>query len=218
MISEWNGLNANATGRKEFVKRLILASGSPRRQELLAMLGIPFEVIISDAEEIITHTSPAKVTEELSRCKAEAVAHQVTDAIVIGADTVVSVDDRILGKPKDKEEAGEMIASLQGRSHMVYTGVTILEVDAEGGICGHTFLEETRVFVASMNEKEIAEYIASSEPYDKAGAYGIQGSFGKFVERIDGDYYNVVGLPVHHLYTELNKINMGLGNHSLSKV
>lgn len=167
------------------------------------MLGIPFEVIVSDAEETITHTDPAKVTEELSAGKAEAVAHKVTDAIIIGADTIVSVDDRVLGKPKDKDEARDMITLLQGRSHMVYTGVTIWEVNSDGQYRVCTFSEGTKVNVASMSEEEIEAYIASREPYDKAGGYGIQGLFGKFIEGIEGDYYNVVGLPVHRLYKEL---------------
>lgn len=185
------------------MRKLILASQSPRRQELLAMLGLPFEVMVSDTDETITQTNPAKVVEKLSVRKAEAVAHQVTDGVVIGADTVVSVDEKILGKPKDKEEAREMITLLQGRSHMVYTGVTIQDTREEGQIC--TFSVGTRVNVAPMDEKEIEVYIASEEPYDKAGAYGIQGLFGKFIEGIEGDYYNVVGLPVHRLYKELNK-------------
>lgn len=186
------------------MRKLILASQSPRRQELLSMLGLPFEVMVSDTDETIPQTDPAKVVEKLSVRKAEAVSCQVTGAIVIGADTVVSVDGRILGKPKDKEEAREMITLLQGRSHMVYTGVTIQGTKAGGQIC--TFSVGTRVNVAPMNEKEIEAYIASEEPYDKAGAYGIQGLFGKFIEGIEGDYYNVVGLPVHRLYKELNKL------------
>lgn len=186
------------------MKKIVLASKSPRRQELLGMLGIPFEVKVSDTEEIITHTDPAKVTEELSLQKAEAVAREITEAIVIGADTVVAVDDKILGKPKDKEDARAIIHLLQGRSHMVYTGVTIL---VKGNDVQHieTFSEGTKVKVATMSEEEIETYIASEEPYDKAGAYGIQGIFSKFIEGIEGDYFNVVGLPVHHLYQKLRE-------------
>lgn len=204
MISEWHGSMLVLDRKEKNMRKLILASRSPRRQELLAMLGLPFEVMVSDTDETIPQTDPAKVVEKLSARKAEAVSCQVTDAIVIGADTVVSVDERILGKPKDKEEAREMITLLQGRSHMVYTGVTIQDTKAGGQIC--TFSVGTRVNVAPMNEKEIEAYIASEEPYDKAGAYGIQGLFGKFIEGIEGDYYNVVGLPVHRLYKELNKL------------
>ena len=187
------------------MKKLVLASKSPRRQELLGMLGIPFEVKVSDAEEIITHTDPAKVTEELSLQKAEAVAREISEVIVIGADTVVAVDDKILGKPKDKEDARAIIHLLQGRSHMVYTGVKIL-VKGNDVQRIETFSEGTKVKVASMSEEEIETYIASEEPYDKAGAYGIQGIFSKYIEGIEGDYFNVVGLPVHRLYQELKTI------------
>lgn len=169
------------------------------------MLGIPFEVMVSDTEEIITHTDPAKVTEELSIQKAEAVARGITDAIVIGADTVVAVDDQILGKPRDKEDARAMISLLQGRSHMVYTGVTILVKEKEIQRT-ETFSEGTKVNVAPMSGEEIETYITSEEPYDKAGAYGIQGTFSKFIEGIQGDYFNVVGLPVHRLYKGLGEI------------
>lgn len=200
---ERHNATAKAGEKGEIMRKIILASQSPRRQELLAILGLPFEVMSSDVDETITFTDPAKVVEELSVRKAEAVASQVSDAIIIGADTVVSVDERILGKPKDKEEAREMITLLQGRSHMVYTGVTIQEAKKGGPIC--TFSEGTQVNVAPMNEEEVDAYIASEEPYDKAGAYGIQGLFSKFIEGIEGDYYNVVGLPVHRLYVEMKK-------------
>lgn len=205
MISEWNRLNAYAA-EEVIMRKLILASQSPRRQELLAMLGLPFEVLVSDTDETITQTDPAKAVEILSARKAEAVACQVTDAIIIGADTVVSVDEKILGKPKNKEEAREMITLLQGRRHMVYTGVTIQESKEGGQIC--TFSEGTRVNIAPMSQGEIESYIAGKEPYDKAGAYGIQGIFGKFIEGIEGDYYNVVGLPVHRLYEEMKKFSI----------
>lgn len=182
------------------MKRIILASKSPRRQELLGMLGYPFEIIVSDKEEVITSTNPAEVTEELSRQKAEAVAEQVEDGIVIGADTVVALDDKILGKPGDEKEAIEMIHSLQGRSHMVYTGVTILEKQNGEIISCQVFSEGTKVNVGKMTEREVKEYVASGDSYDKAGGYGIQGIFGKFIEGIEGDYFNVVGLPVHRLF------------------
>ena len=169
------------------MKRMILASGSPRRKELLQMLEVPFQVLVSDTKEVITKNEPAEVTKELSYQKAMAVAGQVEEGIIIGADTVVSIDGKILGKPADKEEAREMIYKLQGKSHMVYTGVT--------------------VNVAPMTENEIEAYISTEEPYDKAGAYGIQGLFGKFIEGIEGDYFNVVGLPVHRLYEELKKFD-----------
>ena len=187
------------------MKKIILASQSPRRRELMEMLGLPFEILVSEAEEIITSTDPAAVTEELSRQKAEAVAEKISEGIVIGADTVVAFQNKILGKPKDRAEAEEMITSLQGQSHMVYTGVTLL---VKEGVHqqSHTFSEGTKVHVAAMTEAEVQKYIDTDEPYDKAGAYGIQGIFGKFIAGIEGDFYNVVGLPVHRLYQELQKI------------
>lgn len=182
----------------ENVRKIILASQSPRRRELLQLLGIPFEIVVSTEEEIITSTNPAEVTEELSLQKAAAVARKIEEGIVIGADTVVSVDEKILGKPKDKEDARAMIRLLQGRSHMVYTGVSL--VDAIGVQETVRFHVGTKVRVANMTDAEIEEYICSQEPYDKAGSYGIQGMFSKFIEGIEGDYFNVVGLPIHALY------------------
>lgn len=183
------------------IGKIILASKSPRRRELLQLLEIPFEVLVSDEEEVITSTNPAQVTEELASQKAMAVARKLDEGIVIGADTVVSVDGQILGKPKDKEDAQKMISLLQGRSHMVTTGVSL--VDATGQretICFHV---GTKVKVASMTALEIEDYIKSEEPYDKAGSYGIQGIFSKYIEGIEGDYFNVVGLPVHALYSAI---------------
>ncbi len=187
------------------MKCIILASQSPRRQELLGMLGYPFEIMVSEKEEVITSTNPAEVTKELSHQKAEAVAEQVDDGIVIGADTVVALDDKILGKPGDEKEAIEMIRSLQGRSHMVYTGVTILEKENGEIISSQVFAEGTKVNVGKMTEQEVEEYVASGDSYDKAGGYGIQGIFGKFIEGIEGDYFNVVGLPVHKVYEKMKE-------------
>lgn len=187
--------------------KIILASQSPRRREILQLLGLPFQVKVSDMEEIMTSTNPAKVTEELSCQKAEAVAETIEEGIVIGADTVVSLDDKILGKPSDKEEARKMIHELQGRSHKVYTGVTMIEKRAGVERSRNIFSEETIVKVAPMSEKEIEDYISLSEPYDKAGAYGIQGAFAKHIEGIEGDYFNVVGLPVHQLYDAIKHLS-----------
>ena len=203
-------------------EKIILASGSPRRRELLAMLGVPFIIKTSDAEEVMTGTDPSEVTEELSRQKAEAVvADHMPCAetkggsfIIIGADTVVSVDGRILGKPENREMAKEMISDLQGRSHMVYTGVTLLRIhDDEKEYV--TFSEGTRVNVAPMSESEILSYIDTDEPYDKAGGYGIQGIFAKYIEGIEGDYFNVVGLPVHRLYEALKEMEVSCENWNL---
>ena len=157
------------------MKRMILASGSPRRKELLQMLEVPFEVLVSDTKEVITKNEPAEVTKELSYQKAMAVAEQVEEGIIIGADTV-------------------------------YTGVTVIAKSGDM-VSASSFAEGTKVNVAPMTENEIEAYISTDEPYDKAGAYGIQGLFGKFIEGIKGDYFNVVGLPVHRLYEELKKFD-----------
>lgn len=185
--------------------RIILASQSPRRRELLEMLGYPFEVKVSEAEEKITSTNPAQVTEELSCQKAETVAEMIQEGLVIGADTVVSQDNKILGKPMDRQDAREMIQILQGRNHKVYTGVTVIERKAGREVRRVTFSEETIVKVASMTSKEVEEYISLPEPYDKAGGYAIQGTFAKYIQGIEGDYFNVVGLPIHRLYKVLKE-------------
>ena len=185
--------------------RIILASQSPRRRELLEMLGYPFEVKVSEAEEKITSTNPAQVTEELSCQKAETVAEQIQQGLVIGADTVVSQNDKILGKPMDRQDAREMIQILQGRNHKVYTGVTVIQREAGREVRRVTFSEETIVRVASMTSKEVEQYISLPEPYDKAGGYGIQGTFAKYIQGIEGDYFNVVGLPIHRLYKVLKE-------------
>ena len=187
------------------MEKIILASQSPRRRELMEMLGLPFEVMVSEAEEKITGTDPAAVTEELSARKAAAVAAEIREGIVIGADTVVALQGRILGKPADRAGAEAMIRSLQGQSHMVYTGVTLIR-KRDGHTETRTFSEGTRVHVAAMSDSEIQAYLDTDEPYDKAGAYGIQGIFGKHIAGIEGDFYNVVGLPVHRLYQELKKL------------
>lgn len=186
--------------------RIILASQSPRRSQLLELLGIPFEVKVSDTEEKITSQNPVQVTEALSCQKAEAVAGMIPDGIVIGADTVVSLDNKILGKPADRQEAWNMIRAIQGRSHKVYTGVTVIQRKNGVETGRHIFSEETIVKVAPMSENEVKSYISLPEPYDKAGGYGIQGVFAKYIEGIEGDYFNVVGLPIHRVYDALKEL------------
>ena len=190
--------------------RIILASGSPRRTELLQTAGIVHEVVVSGADEDVQEENPARLVEMLSARKAEEVYERMAqqepsgDLVVIGADTVVAADGKILGKPGDEEDARRMLRMLSGRSHHVYTGVTL---------CGRigsvrrevSFSEESAVHVAQLTEEEISEYIDSGEPMDKAGAYGIQGAFMKFVSGIEGDYFNIVGLPVSHLYQEMKQ-------------
>lgn len=189
--------------------RIILASGSPRRKELLGMICREFEVLVSDCEETVAGIVPEEVTKELSRQKAEAVAKNIPDAIIIGADTVVSVDGEILGKPKDRAEAYDMLKQLSGRTHQVSTGVTLIRTGENGERDYHySFAETTLVRVACLAEEEIHAYLDTDEPYDKAGAYGIQGIFGRHISGIEGDYNTVVGLPVYRLYQELKKLQV----------
>lgn len=187
-------------------KEIILASASPRRKELLAQIGLPFTVRVSGVEEVITKTTPEEIVMELSAQKAADVkANAGKDSVVIGADTIVAYSDengtRILGKPKNEEDAFSMLQLLQGKAHQVYTGVTIC-----AGEETRTFYEKTQVQVFPMSEEEIRAYIHTGEPMDKAGAYGIQGRFAAFVKGIEGDYNNVVGLPVGRVYQELKKL------------
>ena len=182
---------------------LILASGSPRRKELLTLLGVPFRVIKSDAPEIITQQEPGRIVEELSWQKARAVADTIDDGIILGADTIVWQDGQVLGKPEDRQDAYRMLDALQGASHSVFTGVTLL-IRKNGQDAGERqFFEETIVHVHEMSAKEIEAYLDTGEAFDKAGSYGIQGPFAAYVDRIEGDYQNVVGLPVAALYQAL---------------
>lgn len=186
------------------MSKLILASGSPRRRELLALTGFTYEVLPGNGEEIITSTNPKEVVKELSLQKAKMILGEVSRGdVIIGADTVVAIDGKILGKPGTKENAFAMLRELQGRTHEVFTGVTLLEKGKEEE--ADTFAERTIVHVLPMTDEEIHAYIETGEPMDKAGAYGIQGRFAPYVSGIEGDYQNVVGLPVSKLYTFLKK-------------
>ena len=189
------------------MSRIILASGSPRRKELLNQIGIEFEVITSTCEENANVQSPGELVKILSMTKAADVAGRIDkneddDILIIGADTVVVLDNEILGKPSDKQNAFDILKKLQGKIHSVFTGVTLISLRC-GKELFHSFDVETKVKVSSMSDDEIRNYISSGEPMDKAGAYGIQGIFAKYIEGIEGDYYNVVGLPVSRLYQEL---------------
>jgi septum formation protein len=185
------------------MKKLILASGSPRRKEILEQVGLTFVVCPSEVEEVITKETPSEIVMELSKQKAEDVYKKMADqdAIVIGADTVVAFDGKILGKPKDREEAEAMLFMLSGKKHCVYTGVTLI---AEQKTI--TFYEETEVEFYPLTKEEADAYLASKESYDKAGAYGIQGKAAAFIKGICGDYYNVVGLPIARLMRNLQKM------------
>lgn len=187
--------------------RYILASKSPRRKEILSKLGLQFDIIPAEGEEIITSTDPAAVVEQLSFQKAKEIYDQIiTDddegVIIIGADTVVSKDGIILGKPKDKDDACRMLKMLSGNFHSVFTGVTCFYKKGIE-VKNITFFEETKVFMYDISDTDIWNMIESGEPMDKAGAYAIQGLAGKYIYRIEGDYDNVVGLPAARLNYEL---------------
>ena len=175
---------------------IILASQSPRRRELLERMGLPFRVITPDIDEHMERSlPPGELVAAISAEKAGAVAAQAgPDAIVIAADTVVALDGAVLGKPGDERDAARMLSALSGRTHQVFTGLTV----AQGGTV-RTVSEETAVTFRPLTEGEIAAYVRTGEPMDKAGAYGIQGYGALLVEGIRGDYYNVMGLPVCRL-------------------
>lgn len=207
---------------------IILASGSPRRKELLEQIGLEFEICPAKGEEVITTTIPHEAVLELSRQKAEEVAGGIAaylehgipsklvgeakgqDFLVIGADTVVAYGNKILGKPKDEENAREMLSLLSGNTHSVYTGVTCVFISADGKTGEHSFYEKTDVSMCPMSQEQIKRYIATGEPMDKAGSYAIQGRCAVYVRKINGDYNNVVGLPVGRLYQELLALGIDL--------
>ena len=200
-------------------KKIILASASPRRRELLAQIGMDFEVWASYAEEKTEAKDSEELVKELSALKALDIWEKLSEeekktGLVIGADTVVSICGAVMGKPKDREDAAGMLSLLQGRTHQVYTGVTFIYLDEKGDRDTgrkterrvNSFFEKTDVLVFPMSEEEIARYVDTGDPMDKAGAYGIQGIFAAYIKGIAGDYNNVVGLPVGRLYQELKKI------------
>lgn len=175
--------------------KLVLASKSPRRSEILKNAGYEFTVRVADADETIPEgTKPEDAVVFLAARKAMAV-ERADDETVLGADTIVVLDNKILGKPKDREDAYNMLKSLSGRAHSVFTGVCIIENGKS-----MTFSEETEVEFLSLTDEEIYGYIDTNDCYDKAGAYGIQGYASKFIRRISGDYFNVVGLPISAIF------------------
>lgn len=188
--------------------KIILASASPRRRELLTQMGLEFEVRPSCGEEVITKETPAEAVMELAEQKAAEVAGLTAqerpgeDVLVIGADTVVVKDHQILGKPKDETDAVRMLHGLSGDAHQVYTGVCLIALQ-EGLQRTRTFYESTDVHFYPMTDQEILDYVKTGDPMDKAGAYGIQGLCGKYIRGIEGDYNNVVGLPIARLYHEM---------------
>ena len=186
------------------MKKIILASNSPRRRELLGGLGYAYEVrVLEGIDESYPETlQGSEVAAYISRVKADAYrATMVDDEIVITADTIVCLDDKVLGKPADEAEAMAMLRSLSGRTHQVYTGVTIVAAEENS-----TFVSRSDVTFATLTDEEIEYYVSQYRPMDKAGAYGIQEWIGYIgVERIEGSYFNVMGLPVQRLYSELKK-------------
>ena len=188
------------------MKTLILASQSPRRHELLTQAGIEFGTIISPASEETELTDPAQIVEELAARKAQSVFLLHPSDIVLGADTIVAMGDEVFGKPESQEDAFSMITRLRGRTHQVYTGCAFAYADESGLARLITHVEKTDVTVGEISDAEIRDYIRTGEPMDKAGAYAIQGRFGQYIKRIDGDYYNVVGLPLYYVSRTLKKI------------
>jgi septum formation protein len=191
--------------------RLILASASPRRAEILRDAGLPFAVMSSAVDETpYPRETPQDHVQRLAHAKAELVAARaVGPAIVIAADTVVALDGRMLGKPRSTDDARHMLEQLSGRTHTVLTGVALIRLpDAER----RAFVESTLVHFAPLEENDIVQYLATDEPYDKAGAYAIQGRAGKFIPRIEGCYFNVVGLPLARLVQILRELGWSEDN------
>lgn len=192
------------------MKKIILASASPRRKEILEQIGLCFDIIPSTCSEVITKNVPQDIVEELACQKAQEVFEKTGESsIVIGADTIVVYNGKIMGKPKDEEDAFNMISELQSNTHVVYTGVCVLI--KENNITKKiVFSEATNVSVYPMSKEQVLDYIATKEPMDKAGAYAVQGRFAVFIKKIDGDYNNVVGLPIARLYNEMKEIGINL--------
>jgi septum formation protein len=190
------------------MNNLVLASSSPRRADILRNLGVHFDIIPSDIEEIFTDNKPKDIAKNLAFIKAKDVAARVErDKIILGADTIVCKDDVLLGKPLSKDNAFTMLKELSGSIHKVITGICVID-NRDGTI--HQDYEETTVYFKNLTDEEIWHYIHTGEPLDKAGAYGIQGLGGLFVKKIDGCYFNVVGLPVYKLYSLLGKMGVNL--------
>jgi septum formation protein len=180
--------------------KIILASKSPRRKQLLELLGLSFRVQGSNIDEVYTLKNPEEIVTHLAESKAHDVARQVDEGLIIGADTIVVLDGQVLEKPGDEKDAFDMLMRLSNRTHSVYTGVCLI-LKTEHSADEYSFFEETKVTFAPLTETEVRSYIRSGSPMDKAGAYGIQDDYGAvFVKRIEGDYYNVVGFPLHAFY------------------
>lgn len=193
------------------MNKIILASASPRRRELLEQLSVEFEIIPSQVEEKMKSMEPSRMVMELSEIKAEDIYNRLSQeekelSTVIGADTVVAFEDQVMGKPQSSSEAIEMLSRLQNNTHQVYTGVTLIFRKGPGKVPSKiSFFEKTDVTMYPISSDEIAAYVNTGEPMDKAGAYGIQGRGAAFIKEIHGDYNNVVGLPIGRLYQEMKR-------------
>ena len=186
---------------------IILASASPRRQELLKEILSDFRVVVSSADEVVpTGMKTDDIPEHLAMLKANDVLSKCTDAVVIGSDTIVVVDDKVLGKPKDEQDAFNMLKSLSGRKHVVMTGCAIVSSDKK-----LSFTVKTEVEFFELTDDDINSYIRTNDPFDKAGAYGIQSQGKTLVKAIYGDFYSVVGLPVGQLKRELKTFSNDVG-------
>jgi septum formation protein len=186
---------------------VLLSSGSPRRKELLSLLGIDFEIRVPRIPEVQKPgETPEGFCSRISCEKAKGVSREYPDSLIIGADTIVVIDGRILGKPRDADEAKDFLILLQGREHEVLTGYTVLS----GPKC-RTNVVATKVFFREMSPGEISWYISTGEPMDKAGAYALQGIGSIFIDRIHGSYTNVIGLPLSHLYFDLKEYGLRVG-------
>lgn len=185
---------------------IILASGSPRRRELLEMLGAEFEVCPAQGDEIVPPgLSPEETVKALALAKAEEIFGKRPDGLILAADTVVELDGEILGKPRDEADARRMLSAMSGRSHRVFTGIAAIS-----GTERIVESEETEVTFRPLGEREIFSYVAGGEPMDKAGAYGVQGLASLFVERINGDFFNVMGLPLCRVGRILSRMGVDL--------
>lgn len=191
------------------MKKIVLASQSPRRKELLSSLKVPFETMVSEVDESsFTDEDPKILVEKLSEAKAKAVLCSIKEpSIVIGSDTVVVFDRKIIGKPKDEKQAFELLSMLSGQKHEVYTGLALIDTEANRHYMTY---EKTDVYMRNFTDDEILAYIDTKEPMDKAGAYGIQGLGSILVERIDGDYYSVMGFPILKFYEGLKLMGYNL--------
>lgn len=186
--------------------KLVLASASPRRRELMSLLGVPFEIIVSNVVEVIDKLlPPEEMVKDLALQKARAVVDNLDQGLVIGADTIVVIAAKIMGKPANEEEAFTMLKELSGQEHQVYTGIALVDKVSGGQ---EVAAEVTMVKFKELTDGEIRAYLATGEPFDKAGAYAIQGRAAVFIEGIKGDYNNVVGLPVYRLAQLLKRFNV----------